>query len=79
MSIVFLEVTFFCAKFAVCSPFEVSKHMKVVPESRDRLSVALVQVLTWPPSDFHLFQALKEFLGGRRFTGDEERKNDVKV
>jgi hypothetical protein len=29
------------------------------------------------PSDFHLFQALKEFLCGRRFTGDEEMKDDV--
>jgi hypothetical protein len=35
-------------------------------------------VQTWPPSDFHLFQKLKEFLGGRRFKSDEEVKDAVK-
>jgi hypothetical protein len=31
-----------------------------------------------PPSDFHLFPKLKEFLGGRRFKSDEEAKDVVK-
>ena len=30
------------------------------------------------PSDFHLFPALKEFLGGRRFKRNEEVKDTVK-
>jgi histone-lysine N-methyltransferase SETMAR len=30
------------------------------------------------PSDFHLFPKLKEFLGGRRFKGDEEVNDAVK-
>jgi histone-lysine N-methyltransferase SETMAR len=30
------------------------------------------------PSDFHLSQKLKEFLGGRRFKSDEEVKDAVK-
>jgi hypothetical protein len=30
------------------------------------------------PSDFHLFPALKEFLGGRRFKSDEEVKDAIK-
>jgi hypothetical protein len=29
------------------------------------------------PSDFNLFPKLKEFLGGRRFKGDEEMKDAV--
>lgn len=30
------------------------------------------------PSDYHLFPALKRFLGGKRFVNDEELKNAVK-
>jgi hypothetical protein len=30
------------------------------------------------PSDFHLFQTLKEFLSGRRFKSNEEVKDAVK-
>ncbi|GBM70796.1 hypothetical protein AVEN_127342-1 [Araneus ventricosus] len=30
-----------------------------------------------PPSDFHLFLKLKEFLGGKRFGSDEEIENAV--
>jgi len=44
MITVFLELIFLCAKFAVCSLFEVTKYMMVVPESKDRLRVAIAQV-----------------------------------
>jgi hypothetical protein len=30
------------------------------------------------PSDFHMFPALKEFLGGRRFRSDKEVKDAIK-
>jgi len=48
--------------------------MQVVPESKDRLHITLAQIHTTAysphlaPNNFHLFQALKEFLGGRPFT-----------
>ena len=59
--------------------------MKVFPESKDRLRITLAQVHipAYSPllalSDFHLFQALKEFLCGRRFTSDEEVKDDFEA
>jgi hypothetical protein len=70
MNPVLLEVIFVCGKFAVCGLFELPKYMKVVPESKDRFRIAHT-VHSWPQSNFHLFQALKEVLGGRGFTRDE--------
>jgi hypothetical protein len=47
-----------------------------------RIALAQVNIPGYSPdlaaSDFHLFSMLKEFLGARRFKGDEEVKDDVK-
>ena len=60
------------------------------PENKDRLRIALAQVIrhaiqtspqaifTCTPGDFHLLPTLKEFLGGRRFKSNEELKDVVK-